>query len=167
MTASVEPIAELVDPIAESTRAAIQQFRATHRVDACLVALVTSGEGYRPYLALTEHGEGQWDLASSRFAIVEDEIMARTEPAFDTRGFLYEMDDDDIEVEFQRRLASMEAALRRLDDQGLFGVGEDRGRSLLLVATMPPSDSEAEIGRRLNPAGPLLSAWLAEAAEGP
>lgn len=166
MTTSAEPVAELVDMIADSTRAALQQFRATHSIDACLVALVTSGEGYRPYLALTEHGEDQWDLAGSRFAIVEDEFLARTEPAFDARGFLHEMGDDASEVEFDRRLASMEAALRRLDDQGLFGIGEDRARVLLLVATMPPSDSEAELGRRLNPPSPLLDAWLEEAAEG-
>ena len=74
-----------------------------------------SGEGYRPYLALTEHDDDQLDLAGSRFAIVEDEILARTEPAFEARGFLHDMVDDESEIEFDRRLASMEAVLRRLD----------------------------------------------------
>lgn len=60
----------------------------------------------------------------------------------------------------------MEAALRRIDAEGLFGVGPTRDEVLLLVTTMPPDEADAAFATRLNPPGPLLSAWLEEAAEG-
>lgn len=160
------PVPALVEAVTEATAEAIELLRAQHPEDFCVYALVTSGEGFRPYLTATVRGEAQWDLADSPYAIVEDEILARAEPAFMARGDLYDMTDDAAEEEFSRRMASMEEALRRLDNQGLFGRGEERARVLLLVVTMPPDPSEAEIGRRLNPPGPLLDAWLREAAEG-
>ncbi|MGC4154896.1 MAG: DUF4303 domain-containing protein [Propionicimonas sp.] len=166
MTMSPEPVVELVDAITEAAGEAIQTLRAGHPEDFCVYALVTSGEAYRPYLAATVHGETRWDLADSRYAIVEDELLARAEPAFSARGYLHEMNAEDAEAEYGRRLASMEASLRRLDDKGLFGGGDERARVLLLVATMPPDETDAEFARRLNPPGPLLDAWLAEAAEG-
>ncbi|WP_349828636.1 DUF4303 domain-containing protein [Brevibacterium litoralis] len=75
-------------------------------------------------------------------------------------------DDEAWQMEYDLRLGSMEEALRRLDAEGVFGTGEARQEVLLLVATMPPDETEAERGRRMNPPGPLLDAWLAEAAEG-
>lgn len=166
MTVVSEPVPELVDAIAESAPEAIRRLRAEHREDFCVYALVTSGEAHRPYLAATVHGEARWDLAGSPYAIVEDEILARTGGAFTARGQLCDMDATAAEEEYGRRLASMEAALRRLDEAGLFGVGDERTRVLLLVATMPPDESDAGFARRLNSSGPLLDAWLAEAAEG-
>lgn len=160
------PVPALVEAVTEATAEAIELLRAQHPEDFCVYALVTSGEGFRPYLTATVRGEAQWDLADSPYAIVEDDILARTDPAFTARGLLRDMPREAAEAEFWRRLASMEEALRRLDGQGLFGRGEERSRVLLLVATMPPDTSDAAFARRLNPPGPLLDAWLREAAEG-
>ncbi|WP_449277955.1 DUF4303 domain-containing protein [Leucobacter sp. GX24907] len=162
----VEPVPELVDVVAEATEEAVRRLRAEHSEDFCVYALVTTGEAYRPYLAATVHGDSRWDLADSPYDLVCDEVLAQAEPAFSERGQLYDMDPADAEAEYWRRLASMEAALQRLDDGGLFGRGEARSRILLLVATMPPDESDVVFARRLNPAGPLLDAWLKEAAEG-
>ncbi|QOR69867.1 DUF4303 domain-containing protein [Ruania alkalisoli] len=166
MTVVSEPIPALVDAIAEATDEAIRRLRSEHRADFCVYALVTSGEAYRPYLTATVHGESRWDLADSPYALVADEILARTDVAFTARGQLQDMDAAKAEEEYWRRLTSMEAALRRLDEAGIFGTGIERDRVLLLVATMPPDENDAGFARSLNPGGPLLDAWLAEAAEG-
>lgn len=88
MTHDLAPVPELVDAVAVAAEEAIRQLRAEHSDDFCVYALVTSGEGYRPYLAVTVHGEARWDLADGPYDIVGDEILARAEPAFAARGDL-------------------------------------------------------------------------------
>ncbi len=161
-----EPVTELVDVIAPAVRRAVAGLHAEHSADFCVYALVTTGEALRPYLTATVHGVNPWDLAEGPYAIVGDEWLAMTEPAFAARGDLHQMDAATADREYWARLASMEAALCRLDDEGLFGTGTEREWVLLLVTTMPPDETDAEFARRLNPPGPLLDAWLAEAAEG-
>lgn len=162
----IDPVPELVDAIAEAARRAIVELRTEHPEEFCVYALVTVGEALRPYLTVTVQGDGRWDLADSPYAMAGDARLARTAPLFEARGELDTMDAETADREYGARLASMEEALRRLDDGGLFGAGAERGRVLLLVATMPPDETDAGFARRLNPPGPLLDAWLAEAAEG-
>lgn len=151
----------------EACRPAIVDLRAQHPQHRfCVYALVTVGEGLRPYLAATTHGEDRWDLADSPYAIVGEKWLSRTESAFHERASIDELTPQEWQAEFNTRLASMEAALRTLDEEGLFGRGPERAEVLLLVALMPPDDSDTGFARRLNPPGPLLDAWLAEAAEG-
>lgn len=166
MTTPGAPVPDLVDVVADATREAIERFRTENSEDVCVYALVTTGEALRPYLTVTVRGEGQWDLADSPYAIVEDDVLARTDPAFAARGQLNLMNRDDAEREFWNRLLSIQEALRRLDQEGLFGRDAERDGVLLLVATMPPDHNDAGFARRLNPSGPLLEAWLREAAEG-
>lgn len=161
------PDPRLTAAIVEACRPAILDLRAEHPQEHfCVYALVTVGEGLRPYLAATVHGDGRWDLADSPFAIVGERWLSQTEPAFRERDTMDELTPLAWQAEFRTRLASMEAALRELDDAGLFGTGAERATVLLLVALMPPDDSDTGFARRLNPPGPLLDAWLAEAAEG-
>lgn len=162
----VDGDAVLTAAIVAATRAALDEVRATHPGPFCVVALVTTGEALRPYLSVTLHGDGRWDLADSPLVIVGDEHFAALEPLYAARGHLHTMSSPDAEREYAVRLASMEAALRLLDGEGLFGVGEARGQVLLLVTTMPPDASDAGFARRLNAPGPLLTAWLEEASEG-
>ena len=132
----------------------------------CVYALLTSGEALRPYLSVTLHGPGRWDLADSPFAIVGDEHFAPLGRIYAERGDLSGMAPEDADAEYWRRLASMEAALHALDEEGLFGAGADRAEKLLLVSPMPPDESDAGFACRLNPPSGLLDAWLEEAAEG-
>lgn len=153
--------------ITQACRPAITELRAQHQQERfCVYALVTVGEGLRPYLAATVHGDGRWDLADSPYASVGETWLSQTEPAFRERGSIDDMTPLQWHTELNTRLASMEAALRTLDEEGLFGRGPERLEALLLVALMPPDESDAGFARRLNPPGPLLDAWLAEAAEG-
>jgi len=158
----------LVNAVSDATRHAVTRFHAehdNHDETFCVYALVTSGEGLRPYLTVTVDGPDRWNLADSPYAIVGDDWLAQTESAFSARGNVFEAAD--IDAEWDLRLASMEESLRRLDSEGLFGIGAQREAVLLLVATMPPDESDSGFARRLNPPGPLLEAWLREAAEGP
>lgn len=158
----------LVKVVSDATRHAVTRFHAErddYGETFCVYALVTSGEGMRPYLTVTVDGPDRWNLADSPYAIVGDDWLAQTESAFSARGDLFEATD--IDAEWDLRLASMEESLRRLDREGLFGTGTQREAILLLVATMPPDESDSGFARRLNPPGPLLEAWLREAAEGP
>lgn len=159
--------AVLVGAVVDATRKAVSQLHAERQEGEafCTYALVTTGEGLRPYLAVTVDGPGRWNLGESPYAIVGDDWLAQTEPAFSARGDLFETADPDAEWEV--RAASLEEALRRLDSEGLFGDGAEREHVLLLVATMPPDESDSGFARRLNPPGRLLDAWLLEAAEGP
>ena len=156
----------LTAAIAVATRRAVERLRAGHPGPFCVFALVTTGEALRPYLGVTLDGPQRWDLADSPLAICGDEHLAGVEPLYAERGELHDMAPEDAEREYGLRLASMEAALRLLDGEGVFGTGQARERVLLLVATMPPDESDAGFARRLIPPGLLLTAWLEEASEG-
>lgn len=171
MTAPDVSAASVPDPaltaeIVRGTRLAVQQLHAEHRGPFCVYALVTSGEALRPYLVVTPDDETRWDLPDSPFAVFGDEHLAGLEAHFTERGEIFDLPAQDARAEYDLRLASMEAALRVLDADGLFGFGADRHQTLLLVTTMPPDETAAAFARRLNPVGPLLTAWLDEASEG-
>ncbi|ANS79632.1 hypothetical protein SGUI_2236 [Serinicoccus hydrothermalis] len=161
------PDAHLAELIARGTRAALAELPEAVARDLCLVALVTTGEALRPYLGVTIHGPGRWDLADGEQAIVGDEHLAAVGHTWDARGDLRDLDDAEAEAELAVRLATLEEALRLLDIDGVFGVGDARRRMLLLVTTMPPDGAAAGHARRLNPEGPLLREWLEEASEAP
>lgn len=156
----------LAAQIADVTRRAVEQLHAQHPGPFCLYALVTTGEALRPYLGVTLDGPERWDLPDSPFAVCGDEHLATLDGVYARLGDLADLPPADAETEYQVRLASMEAALRRLDAEGVFGTGTGRDRVLLLVTPLPPDASDARFARRLNPPGPLLDAWLEEAAEG-
>ncbi|WP_179210946.1 DUF4303 domain-containing protein [Cellulomonas iranensis] len=164
--AAVDPDPVLTAAIADATRAAVTRLRAEHPGPFCAYALVTTGEALRPYLTVTPDGPERWDLADSPYAITGDEHFAHGTALYAARGDLADLPAREAQTEYDQRLASMEAVLRTLDAEGLFGTGAAREATLLLVATMPPDESDAGFARRLNPPGPLLDDWLVEAAEG-
>lgn len=162
-----EPDAALAASLAQATRSALAELPARVAAELCLVALVTTGEGLRPFLGVTVHGPGRWDLADSDHAIVGDAHLQALTGAWEARGHLLDLDDGQAEAELAVRLATLEAALRLLDQQALFGAGDERLGVLLLATLVPPDGTEAGYARRLNPGGPLLRAWLCEASESP
>lgn len=160
------PDPDLAAQIASATRRAVEDLHAQHPGLFCVYALVTTGEALRPYLSVTLDGPDRWDLPDSPFAVAGDEHLATLDAVYALRGDLVDLPPADAEREYGIRLASVEAALRTLDEEGLFGTGAARERVLLLVTPLPPDETDAWFARRLNPRGPLLDAWLAEAAEG-
>ena len=161
------PRMELAAVLAQAVRHALQELPGQTFEHLCCLALATSGEALRPYLCLSLHGEEQWDLAGSRYAVFADQYFQDIENAWDAQGSLWDMPPVQAEAEYLDRLATMEEALRILDAEGVFGTGAQRAGRLLLVASMPPDETDTGYARRLNPPGPLLGQWLDEAAEAP
>lgn len=76
----------------------------------------------------------------------------------------YGYDDEAYDREFEIRLNSMEEAMRQLDEEGLFGVGEERKKVVVIAEVMPPDYTYTERALRLNPRE-ALTEWLEECAE--
>lgn len=68
--------------------------------------------------------------------------------------------DDLYDVEWGIRIDSMEEAMKRLDQSGLFGVEEERKNIVINVEIAPPDCSEYERAVRLNPESSLLAEYL-------
>lgn len=69
---------------------------------------------------------------------------------------------DVSELEF--RLKAMELAMAKLDNEGVFGTGQERHQIVINAEVMPPDHTNVERALRLNPEEALTD-WLEEAAE--
>jgi hypothetical protein len=69
------------------------------------------------------------------------------------------------DAEYAARVDALEAALARLDAEGLFGTGPERAGLLVMIEVMPPDETNTWRALRLNPPGELLQEWLREVAE--
>lgn len=121
--------------------------RATTIRGAQLVGLLVTLLDTVYFLLICRRGPG--DVQSSLF-------LARLEMDCE--------DDDQWEREYELRLSAMEAALARLDNEGIFGTGDERHSIYVNAEVMPPDCANTERARGLNPKE-ALTAWLAEAAE--
>lgn len=60
----------------------------------------------------------------------------------------------------------MESAMKRLDQEGIFDVNQERDDVVVLVEVMPPDYTNTERAYRMNNANSeIFSEWLEEAAE--
>ncbi len=75
-----------------------------------------------------------------------------------------EADDKVYEKQVDLWLGSMEETMRQLDEQGIFGTGEDRIKTVINAEIMPPDHTNTKRAKRLNPKK-AISRWLKEAAE--
>ncbi len=62
--------------------------------------------------------------------------------------------------EWEIRVSSMEEAMKRLDQIGFFGTGDDRGNVVINVEIAPPDGNEYDSALRLNPKSSLLLEYL-------
>lgn len=71
-------------------------------------------------------------------------------------------DEELYGTEWGVRIDSMEKAMKRLDDSGLFGTGKERECVVINVEQAPPDEDGSEYNRalRLNPSSALLSEYL-------
>ncbi len=175
------PIANLraAQVIAEATRAALSELRATHPETFHVVGLADAGAPAPPYLMVgsaegdARSGVDRWDLAASPYAVWGyDDHFGSVIELYEDDG-LFAMDRDIISKDAQlvvahaNHLATLEEALRILDIDGFFGTGADRESVLLTVEVTPPDHMNVGFARRLNPDGPLLDEWLTTVAELP
>ncbi|KFU76753.1 hypothetical protein BB31_34650 [Amycolatopsis lurida NRRL 2430] len=163
--------ADLADALTTATRAAVTDlFRDNPGHTFYYLTLTTPGEAFGPALSAwsrealaqrADAAEVRYSYADSPFSIVGEEYLTPVREMFAARPEVFDIADDDAsEAEFELRLRAMETALRRLADEGLFGVGEARANVLVLVEVVPDDEDNVARARRLNPPGPALDAWL-------
>ena len=178
---------ELANAIAVATDATVRELFAEfpdHHF--YYITLITPGEVLAPafaawsYEALEEavaHEPNKeetrvmlkWSYADSPFFCYGEEHFAEVRRLFDARPNIELEDDEDYcgsacEAEALLRLDAMESAMSSLDQQGLFGVGEERFAVVVNVELAPPDYSNTERAMRLNPPEAIRE-WLVEAAE--
>ncbi|MFC3451629.1 DUF4303 domain-containing protein [Amycolatopsis speibonae] len=164
--------ADLADALTTAARAAVTNlFRDNPGHTFYYVTLTTPGEAFGPALSAWSHealaqrtdaDEVRYSYADSPFSILGEQHLKPARALFAARPEVFDIADDDAsDAEFDLRLRAMETALRRLSDEGLFGVGEARTGALALVEVVPDDEENIARARRLNPPGPALDAWLA------
>lgn len=102
----------------------------------------------------------KWNYLDSPYVFYgDDEFFKEVYELLDKRASVLS-DDELYDVEWETRIASMEEAMRRLDQSGLFGIEEDRKNVVINVETAPPDYSEYERALRLNTSSSLLFEYL-------
>ena len=149
------------------------------------VSLLIGGDGRRPFIsgwsnealererrAARQDGECsewvRWSYADSPYCDFSAESFSEVEALFADYPEIDRLSVDEWDEELRFRLDEMEAAVRRLDDDGIFSVNQERDEILVGVEVVPPDYSNTLRARRLNSEGNrALMRWLREAAEEP
>jgi len=173
---------ELIDAIATAARRAFLKLFKNHPGQYYYCSLVTTGEAHVPALAawseealeaaIAEDEDPEearqalkWSCADSPFYCFGDEFFEPVKRLFDERPQLTsELMPEVWDAEYQFRIDAMEAAMFRLDSEGLFGTGAARHGTVVLVEVVPPDYTNTERAMRLNPQETLRE-WLEEASE--
>jgi hypothetical protein len=174
---------EMIDAITIAARSAVSElFRnyPDHRFYYC--SLITSGAGHAPALSAwsreslvrrayelalepEELVSLKWSHADSPFVCYGDHHFEPVRRLFEMRpGLQADGPQDAWDAEVELRIEVMEAAMARLDAEGLFGTGTKRAEIVIIVEVMPPDYTNTQRAFRLNPRA-ALEEWLAEAAE--
>jgi hypothetical protein len=174
--------AELVDAIAAATKAAVTAlFREYPGDHFYYCALVTTGEALAPNLtawsrealdaAVNEcdndpnaRAELKWSYADSPFYCYGDTYFEEVRCLFDALGAPDPSDAEAWAAAYTSKMGAMEAAMARLDQEGLFGRLPERAGIVVNVECMPPDQTNVQRALRLNPPE-ALTEWLKEAAE--
>lgn len=100
----------------------------------------------------------KWSYGESPFFCYRDDLFEPLRKLFQSRGGI---GSTTWNAEFEARLAIMENVMRRLDNEHVFGVGEERKKLVVAVEVIPPDASNTERVKRLNPPD-AVAVWLAE-----
>lgn len=94
----------------------------------------------------------KWSYADSPYCgFGFDEYFGDIVKVFEQSFNNTDCNEEDYEKKVLCWLDSMEEAMRRLDDKGLFGVGKERSRLFINAEIMPPEVSNFDRAKRLNP----------------
>jgi len=171
---------ELADAFTAATRSAVSALFAQFPderfyylslilSDPCLPpALTAMSDGFLARARAEDPDDAylKWDYSRSPvYPYGWDDHYARARRLLELRPDLTAIQDEDAwDAEHRARLAAMEAAVSRLDAEGLFGTADRRAGLVVGVEVMPPDEENTARVRRLNPPEALRE-WLAEAAE--
>ncbi|MGY0216237.1 DUF4303 domain-containing protein [Endozoicomonadaceae bacterium StTr2] len=164
---------QLTDAIADATRAAVTELFREHPGTYYYVTLFSSGDAAPcalsawSYEALSEYVDPdlKWSCIDSPFCYFGwDKYFGHVSDLFANRPVMNCNNEKAWNAEYAFRYGCMEAAMARLDSEGLFGTGAARNNMVIAVEVMPPDYSNTEHVCRLNPPEAVAD-WLAEAAE--
>jgi len=172
---------ELASAIECAAGKAIKDLFARHPGQFYYVSLITTGEAHPPVIAAwskealeeavkdqTDQEDARWGLkwsyADSPFYCFGEEYFEDVRDLFRKRPDIRSLGDREREAEYDLRLGAMESAIARLDQQGVFGTGEDRVKIVVNVEVVPPDYTNTQRAMRLNPQEAIRT-WLEEAAE--
>lgn len=173
---------ELVEVLVQAAGNAFSSLKENHKEQFYFYAFIFD-EGLHPYISawsyealnqsiidneITDEEEKswwKWDCSDSPYAVYGyDEFFQEVEELLDKRAS--ELSDDELyDVEWEVRVGSMEEAMKRLDQSGLFGARKDRKKVVINVEIAPPDGSEYDRALRLNPKSSLLSEYLENCEE--
>lgn len=167
---------EVVDVFEKALRDSFSSLTSMHNEHFYYFAFIMD-EGLHPYISAwsyesleesiinnkisdEEKGWWKWDYADSPYAVYGyDEFFGEAGTLLDKRE--KELTEDELyDKEWYVRIASMIEAMKRLDNKGFFGTGEDREKVVINVEIAPPDGIEKENALFLNPKSDLLDDYL-------
>lgn len=102
----------------------------------------------------------KWDYSDSPYAVYGyDEFFNEVSVLLDKRENDLSIDDL-YDIEWGIRIDSLEEAMKRLDQSGMFGIGEERKNVIINVEIAAPDGSEYNRALRLNADSSLLFEYL-------
>lgn len=167
---------KLIEVLKKAFQNAVTSLRAQYNENFYYFAFVFD-EGLHPYISAWSYEayeksviENQineedkiwwkWDYADSPYAVYGyDKFFLEASKLLDERADKLSADDL-YDIEWNVRISSMEEVLRRLDEDGFFGVGEIRKNVIINVEVAPPDCNEYKRAIRLNPQTTLLCEYL-------
>ncbi|MEZ6048623.1 MAG: DUF4303 domain-containing protein [Planctomycetaceae bacterium] len=173
---------DLVNAIADACRSTVISLFRNHPENFYYFSLFTSQELHPPRISawskesldryclkynLSEDDKAciRWSYGESPFFCYGEENFKLVDQLFSERPQLhYDMTDEEWITECNFRLDAMVEAIKRLDKEGLFGVGSERNKIVLLDEVMPPDYTNTERALLLNPPE-AVQEWYNEAAE--
>lgn len=169
---------ELIEALEKAARAAFLSLKETTGEHFYFYAFIFD-ESLHPYISAwsyealeksimeqqipeEEKSWWKWDSADSPYADYGyDEFFGEVSELLDKRAD--KLSDEELYgTEWGVRIDSMEKAMKRLDDSGIFGTGKERECVVINVEQAPPDEDGSEYNRalRLNPSSALLSEYL-------
>ncbi len=167
----------------QAVKTVYESLKVTHQEEFYYLALVTTGEALPPAFTAWSHealkreaakssdGEAEyylkWSYGESPYFCYQEDKFDELREIFSQRPEMKtSMSKSEWLAEYDFRLNALESALRELDQEGLFGVGESRNQIMINVEVVPPDWTNTERAKRLNsPSSLPLKEWLKEMAE--
>lgn len=170
---------EYFDVLYKATRAAFEKlFETKEHFYYC--TLTTTGDGLTPVIsawseeALEREADGdedvkydiEWSYVDSPYYAWEYDTFEEVTDLLNECPKMSDMSVDEWEAELELRLDVMEEVMRKLDEEGLFSLTQDRGDIVIGAEIMPPDESNTERASRLNDEdSEMFCRWLEEVAE--
>lgn len=106
----------------------------------------------------------KWSYADSPYCGYRQEEFAEVDRLMQERPNIWELKDEQFDIEYKKRYTAMEEAMLRLDEEGLFAINQARENVIVLVEVMPPDEENIIRAYRMNHSNSqIFREWREEA----